>query len=129
MKKYKEKYKSGMVFRSEKYPWTDFVISYVYYSRLAETSYEFNANSIICWDRINKEEFLKHVSVAKGVDYNKLYNGEIDSFPFPSCGETTQKGLDAQIRKYELECSGEYVESIVEFDDETGYNDMTEEYC
>lgn len=29
MKKYKEKYKTGMIFRSKKDPWTDFVINYV----------------------------------------------------------------------------------------------------
>ena len=29
MKKYKEKYKTGMIFRSKKYPWTDLVIDFV----------------------------------------------------------------------------------------------------
>lgn len=33
MKKYKDKYRTGMIFRSKKYPWTDLVIDYVSYMR------------------------------------------------------------------------------------------------
>ena len=55
MKKYKEKYKTGMIFRSKKYPWTDFVIDFVSYIRGSETAYTFNMNSIIDWVRINEE--------------------------------------------------------------------------
>lgn len=40
--KYKEKYKTGMIFRSKKYPWADIMIDYVTYNRMAESSYEFN---------------------------------------------------------------------------------------
>ena len=54
MKKYKEKYKTGMIFRSKKYPWTDLVIDYVSYTRGSETAYTFNMNSIIDWVRINE---------------------------------------------------------------------------
>ena len=39
MKKYKEKYKTGMIFRSKKYPWADIIIDYVSYNRMAENSY------------------------------------------------------------------------------------------
>ena len=69
MKKYKEKYKTGMIFRSKKYPWTDFVIDFVSYIRGSETAYTFNMNSIIDWVRINEEAFDKHISVTKGIDY------------------------------------------------------------
>lgn len=37
--KYKEKYKTGMIFRSEKDPWTDLVIDFVSYTRGSETAY------------------------------------------------------------------------------------------
>lgn len=77
MKKYKEKYKTGMIFRSEKYPWTDLVIDYVSYTRGSETAYIFNMNSIIDWVRINEEAFNKHISVSKGIDYNKVKNHEV----------------------------------------------------
>ena len=51
MKKYKDKYKTGMIFRSKKDPWTDLVIDYVVYTRVCESAYIFNMNSIICWTR------------------------------------------------------------------------------
>ena len=68
VKKYKEKYKTGMIFRSKKDPWTDFVINYVSYTRESETAYTFNMNSIIGWTRINQEAFDKNISVSKGID-------------------------------------------------------------
>lgn len=39
MKDYKEKYKTGMIFRSKKDPWTDLVIDFVSYIRGSETAY------------------------------------------------------------------------------------------
>ena len=74
MKKYKEKYKTGMIFRSKKDPWTDLVINFVSYTRGSETAYTFNINSIIDWVRINEEAFNKHISVSKGIDYDKVKN-------------------------------------------------------
>lgn len=71
MKDYKEKYKTGMIFRSKKDPWTDLVIDFVSYIRGSETAYTFNMNSIIDWVRINEEAFNKHISVSKGIDYDK----------------------------------------------------------
>ena len=82
MKKYKEKYKTGMIFRSKKYPWTDLVIDYVSYTRGSETAYTFNMNSIIDWVRINEEAFNKHISVSKGIDYDKVKNHEVSTFPY-----------------------------------------------
>lgn len=83
MKKYKEKYKTGMIFRSKKNPWTDFVIDFVSYTRGSETAYTFNMNSIIDWVRINEESFCKHISVSKGIDYDKVKNHEVSTFPYP----------------------------------------------
>lgn len=122
--KYKEKYRSGMIFRSKKHPWADLVVEFVFYTRLADTAYEFNAYSDIQWTRINKEEFYKHVSVAKGVDYHAILSGSVDIFPFPIYGMTTQKGMDAQIRKYELEyvCTAKGDIEIFS-DDDTCYSD------
>lgn len=65
MKKYKEKYKTGMIFRSKKDPWTDLVIDYVSYSRVCESAYIFNMSSIVGWTRINQEAFDKNISVAR----------------------------------------------------------------
>ena len=47
MKDYKEKYKTGMIFRSKKDPWTDLVIDFVSYIRGSETAYTFNMLSLI----------------------------------------------------------------------------------
>lgn len=122
MKKYKEKYKPGMIFRSKKYPWTDFVIDFVQYYRDCESAYTFNMNSIIDWTRINKEAFDKHISVAKGIDYNKVKNHDVNTFPYPFWGEMHQKSMDNYIRKYEMEFSGMSDREVVVYKD-------TFEYC
>lgn len=123
MKKYKEKYKTGMIFRSKKYPWTDFVIDFVSYIRGSETAYTFNMNSIIDWTRINEEAFDKHISVAKGIDYNEVKNHKVSTFPYPFFGEMRQKSMDNYIRKYEMEfCGMSDKEGIV-------FNDDAFEYC
>ena len=123
MKKYKEKYKTGMIFRSKKYPWTDLVIDFVSYTRGSETSYTFNMNSIIDWIRINEEAFDKHISVAKGIDYNKVKNYEVSTFPYPFFGEMHQKSMDNYIRKYEMEFCGMSDKEVIVF------NDDAFEYC
>lgn len=123
MKKYKEKYKTGMIFRSKKYPWTDLVIDFVSYTRGSETAYTFNMNSIIDWVRINEEAFDKHISVVKGIDYNKVKNYEVSTFPYPFFGEMRQKSMDNYIRKYEMEFCGMSDKEVIVF------NDDAFEYC
>lgn len=123
MKKYKEKYKTGMIFRSQKYPWTDFVIDFVSYIRGSETAYTFNMNSIIDWTRINEEAFDKHISVAKGIDYNEVKNHKVSTFPYPFFGEMHQKSMDNYIRKYEMEFYGMSDKEVIVF------NDDAFEYC
>lgn len=123
MKKYKEKYKTGMIFRSKKYPWTDFVIDFVSYIRGSETAYTFNMNSIIDWTRINEEALDKHISVAKGIDYNEVKNHKVSTFPYPFFGEMHQKSMDNYIRKYEMEFCGMSDKEVVVF------NDDAFEYC
>lgn len=124
MKRYKEKYRPGMIFRSEKYPWADIMIDYVYYSRLCNTKYEFNAYSIIHWKRANVEEFLKHVSVAKGIDYNYFKNDpDSSTFPFAYFGEKRQDSMDKYIKKYELKYVGKCDDPVKIFvDNETEYH-------
>lgn len=118
MRSYKEKYKPGMIFRSKKYPGLDFVIDCVQYYRDCESAYNFNMNSIIDYDRINEEAFIKYVSVAKGVDCNKIKNGEINTFPYPFHGEVHQKSMDDYIRKYEMEFSEMSDKEVVVFHDD-----------
>lgn len=124
MKKYKEKYRPGMIFRSKKYPWADIIIDYVYYSRLCDCAYEFNAYSIIDWKRANVDEFLKYVSVSKGVDYNWLKNDpDSSTFPFAFFGEKRQDSMDRYIKEYELEYSGQCDDPVKIFvDNETEYH-------
>lgn len=123
MKKYKEKYKTGMIFRSKKYPGLDFVINYVQYRRGCESAYNFNMNTIIDYIRIDEEAFMKYVSVVKGVDYNKIKNGEINTFPCSFFGEMHQKSMDNYIRKYEMEFCGMSDKEVIVF------NDDDFEYC
>nr|WP_297935677.1 hypothetical protein [uncultured Lachnoclostridium sp.] len=118
MKKYKEKYKPGMIFRSKKYHGLDFVIDCVQYRRGCESAYNFNMNAIIGYDRIDEESFMKYVSVSKGVDYNKIKSGEINTFPYPFHGEVNQKSMDAYIRKYEMEFSEMSDKEVVVFHDD-----------
>lgn len=118
MKKYKDKYKTGMIFRSKKDPWTDLVIDYVVYTRVCESAYIFNMNSIICWTRINQEAFDKHISVAKGIDYNKVKNHEVSTFPYPFFGAMHQKSMDDNIRKYEMEFCGMSDKEVIVFNDD-----------
>lgn len=124
MKRYKEKYRPGMIFRSEKYPWADIMIDYVYYSRLCDCAYEFNAYSIIDWKRANVEGFLKHVSVAKGIDYNYFKNDpDSSTFPFAYFGEKRQDSMDKYIKKYELKYVGQSNEAVkIYTDNETEYS-------
>lgn len=65
--KYKEKYRPGMIFRSEKEPWRNIIITYVSYFRDSEYSYNFKRSSIISWQRENEIEFDKFVCMRKGV--------------------------------------------------------------
>ena len=123
MKKYKEKYKTGMIFRSKKDPWTDLVIDFVSYIRGSETVYTFNMNSIIDLVRINEEAFNKHISVSKGIDYDKVKNHEVSTFPYPFFGEMHQKSMDNYIRKYEMEFCGMSDKEVIVF------NDDAFEYC
>ena len=118
MKKYKDKYKTGMIFRSKKDPWTDLVIDYVVYTRVCESAYIFNMNSLICWTRINQEAFDKHISVAKGIDYNKVKNHEVSTFPYPFFGAMHQKSMDDNIRKYEMEFCGMSDKEVIVFNDD-----------
>lgn len=109
--KYKEKYRTGMIFRSKKYPWADIMIDYVTYNRMAETSYEFNMFSHICWKRANEIEFDKYVCRQKGYIYTPDENGRMNfrnktTFPYPFFGEIMPKSMDAYIRKYKLEYAG-----------------------
>lgn len=109
--KYKEKYKTGMIFRSKKYPWADILIDYVSYMRGVDNAYDFNLFSIIGWTRANPIEFDKFVCNRKGYDYVPEENGEMDfrdktTFPYPFFGEMKPKSMDSYIRKYELEFIG-----------------------
>lgn len=86
--KCKEKYKTGMIFRSKKYPWADIIIDYVSYNRMAENYYEFNTYSIIDWYRSNGIEFDKFVCRRKGYDYDPREDWRMDfrdktTFPYP----------------------------------------------
>lgn len=128
MKKYKEKYKTGMIFSSKKYPWADIIIDYVSYNRMAENSYEFNTYSIIDWHRANGIEFDKFVCRRKGYDYDPREYGRMDfrdktTFPYPSWGEMKPKSMDAYIKKYELEYVGMSDREITVYqDDEAEYS-------
>ena len=109
--KYKEKYKPGMIFRSEKNPWADMMIDYVCYIRDVESAYNFNMESVISWQRINHIAFDKHVCLAKGYDYNPGPDGKMSfkdktTFPYAWFGEGHQKTIDEYIRKYELKFDG-----------------------
>lgn len=106
-----------MIFRSKKDPWTDFVIDFVSYTRGSETAYTFNMNSIIDWVRINEEAFCKHISVSKGIDYDKVKNHEVSTFPYPFFGEMHQKSIDDYIRKYEMEFCGMSDKEVIVFND------------
>lgn len=126
--KYKEKYKTGMIFRSKKYPWSDIVIDFVSYCRMADSADEFNTFSIIDWTRANPVEFDKFVCKKKGYNYTPDKNGEMDftdktTFPYPYFGEMKPKSMDAYIRKYELESVGmDDREVIVYTDNEMEYS-------
>lgn len=105
--KYKEKYRPGMVFRSEQEPWRNIIITYVSYFRDSESSYNFIRSSIISWRRENKIEFDKFVCMRKGYNYLPESNGRMDfsdknTFPYPFFGEKTQKSMDDYIRKYNM---------------------------
>lgn len=97
--KYKEKYKTGMIFRTKEYPHKDIEIGYVSYARDSESAYMFNMLSIIDWSIANREAFNKYVCEKKGTDYST-------TFPYPSWGEMRTKSIDAYIRKYKLEFVG-----------------------
>lgn len=126
--KYKEKYKTGMIFRSKKYPWADIMIDYVSYNRMAESSYEFNLFSIIDWHRANDVEFDKFICIRKGYDYAPEEDGRMDfrdktTFPYPSWGEMKTKSMDAYIKKYELEYVGMSDREVTIYqDDEAEYS-------
>lgn len=97
-----------MIFRSKKYPWSDIVIDFVSYCRMADSADEFNLFSVIDWTRANPVEFDKFVCKRKGYNYTPDENGEMDftdktTFPYPYFGEMKPKSMDAYIRKYELE--------------------------
>lgn len=117
-----------MIFKSNKYPWTDFVIDYVSYTRGCESAYTFNMNSIICWTRVNREAFDKHISVNKGIDYDKVKSGNVNTFPYPYFGEMKQKSMDNYIRKYEMEfCEMSDNKITVYKDDELEYSSWIED--
>lgn len=121
--KYKEKYKTGMIFRSKRYPWADIMIDYVSYNRMAESSYEFNLFSIIDWHRVNGVEFDKFICRKKGYDYAPEEDGRMDfrdktTFPYPSWGEMKTKSMDAYIKKYELEYVGMSDKEITIYQDD-----------
>lgn len=99
------------------------IIDYVVYNRVCESAYIFNMNSLICWTRINQEAFDKHISVAKGIDYNKVKNHEVSTFPYPFFGAMHQKSMDDYIRKYEMEFCGMSDKEVIVFnDDDFEYN-------
>ena len=105
--KYKEKYRPGMVFRSEQEPWRNIIITYVSYFRDSESSYNFIRISIISLRRENEIEFDKFVCMRKGYNYLPESNGRMDfsdknTFPYPFFGEKTQKSMDDYIRKYNM---------------------------
>lgn len=105
--KYKEKYRPGMVFRSEQEPWRNIIITYVSYFRDSESSYNFIRSSIISWRRENEIEFDKFVCMRNGYNYLPESNGRMDfsdknTFPYPFFGEKTQKSMDDYIRKYNM---------------------------
>lgn len=123
MKKYKEKYKTGMIFRSKKYPWADIIIDYVSYNRMAENAYEFNIFSIIDWHRANGVEFDKFVCKRKGYNYAPEENGRMDfrdktTFPYPSWGEMKPKSMGTYIKRYELEYVGMCDREIIIYEDD-----------
>lgn len=107
--KYAEKYKTGMIFRSKRYPWADLIIDDVCYSRAAQSADHFNQLSFVCWHRINDVEFDMYICKSKGYNYRPDKNGRMDFsdktiYPFSFCGELKPKSMDTYIRKYELEC-------------------------
>lgn len=126
--KYKEKYRTGMIFRSKKYPWADILIDFVSYMRDADNAYEFNLFSIIDWTRANPVEFDKFVCKRKGYDYTPNENGEMDfrdktTFPYPFFGEMKPKSMDSYIKKYELEYVGMSDKEVKVYkDDELEYS-------
>lgn len=117
-----------MIFRSNKYPWSDIVIDFVSYCRMADSADGFNLFSIIDWTRANPVEFDKFVCKRKGYNYTPDENGEMDftdktTFPYPYFGEMKPKSMDAYIRKYELEFVGmDNREVIVYTDNELEYS-------
>lgn len=125
--KYREKYRTGMIFRSKRNPWADLVICDVYYNRFVESAKDFNNAAYVCWRRVNWEEFDRYVCIRKGYNYTPGKNGRMDfsnktTFPFPSFGESKPSSMDIYLRKYELEFAGMSEEEIVVYkDDESEY--------
>jgi hypothetical protein len=116
MAKYKEKYKTGMIFRSKEYPHFDIMIDFLWYMRDADTAGEFNTFSRICWVRANDEAFFRFVCERKGYTYP--YTVEQGSTaPYPSFGEMTPKSLDAYLRKYNLQYVGMSDKEVVVYSD------------
>ena len=120
--KYKEKYRPGMVFRSEQEPWRDIIITYVSYFRDSESSYNFKRSSIISWQRENEIAFDKFVCIRKGYNYLPESNGRMDfsdknTFPYPFFGEKTQKSMDDYIRRYDMKLCEINDNSITVFKD------------
>ena len=117
-----------MVFRSKEFPQYDFMIDYVVYHRMAESSHDFNLFSIICWQRVNETEFDKYVCKMKGYNYIPDENGRMSfgdrtTFPYPFFGEMKPKSIDAYINKYNMKHFGNSEKNIKVFqDDELEYS-------
>lgn len=122
--KYKEEFKSGMIFRSKTHPQYDFVIDFVDYYRLADNSYDFYFWSTITWYRINEEAFDKFVSSKLGVSNMKeLIDSGRGTFPYAFSGESKIKSIKSMIRKYNMEYVGMIDKKIkIYFDNEKNYS-------
>lgn len=106
--KYEEKYQTGMIFRSKRYPWADIVINAVSYNRIVDNADDFNKFSTVGWKRVNTIEFDKYICKMKGYNYAPDESGRMDfngktTYPYVYSGEMMPKSMDSYIKKYELE--------------------------
>lgn len=129
-KKFKEPFKCGQVWRSKEHPHVDFIIDAINYYRIADTEYDFNLFSYICWQIANETAFNKKVCEVKKVSsLDELRSKGLTTHPYPSFGENKIKSLQQKIKKYNMyldetrtykstfkkDNDSEYIESIVVF--------------
>lgn len=112
------KYRSGMIFRSEKYPYADIVIVrtlYIDLKTLNSTSIDIEAL------KINKEEVIKNLAYLYDIDYDEVENEVYISF----LHHNDDINMDKYIKKYDLKYVGMSERKVfIIGDDKKGYGDI-----